>query len=203
MELEEMKTVWSEISDQLEKQKKLNTKIIIMMTQEKYQNKWKKIKTPELVGAIICYAAAVFILFNFQKLGNWYNMVSGILTLVILLVLPILSLQSIWKMSSINFAQKSCKDTLIEFAKRKKNFKNFQQINYVLSFILMFLILPVTTKLLNNKDFFTDVRFSWVLPLSLVVAIVFLIFFIRWAHKCTQKNIREAENIIQDLESNA
>ncbi|RKM87681.1 hypothetical protein D7036_24890, partial [Aquimarina sp. BL5] len=59
MELEEMKEVWSEISGQLEKQKKLTDKMIIMMTQEQYRKKWNKIAYPEILGTIICFGMAL------------------------------------------------------------------------------------------------------------------------------------------------
>ena len=41
MELEEMQTVWSQMSDQLEQQQKLTDKIIIDMTQQKFKNRFK------------------------------------------------------------------------------------------------------------------------------------------------------------------
>ena len=56
MELEEMKTLWGEMSIEIEKQKKLTDSLIIKMTQADYRNKISKILIPESIGAIICFA---------------------------------------------------------------------------------------------------------------------------------------------------
>ncbi|WP_299252557.1 hypothetical protein [uncultured Aquimarina sp.] len=201
MELEEMQEVWSEISGQLEKQKKLTDKMIIMMTQERYRKKWNKIVYPEIFGTIICFSVAILILFNISKLETWYNILPGILSAIILLVLPIFSLRSINKMSGINFYKNSYKDTLIKYTKNKKQFQSLQKASYYLSFLLIFLILPVTSKIIGGKDMFTGVKNIWPLMIFIPLGITFFVFFAKWAKKCYGKNIDEAESILRDLQA--
>ncbi|AXT49782.1 hypothetical protein D1818_02710 [Aquimarina sp. BL5] len=201
MELEEMKEVWSEISGQLEKQKKLTDKMIIMMTQEQYRKKWNKIAYPEILGTIICFGMALLIFFNISKLETWYNLLFGISSAIILLVLPILSLRSINKMSGINFYKNSYKDTLIKYTKNKKQFQSLQKISYYLSFLLIFLILPVTSKIMDGKDLFTSINNIWPLIIFIPIGITFFVFFTKWVKKCYSNNINEAENILKDLQT--
>ncbi len=200
MELEEMQTVWSDISDQLEKQKKLTDKMIIMMTQERYRKKWNKIAYPEILGTIICYAMAILIIVKLNTLDTWYNAVFGVSCAIILLVLPVLSLRSINKMSSINFYENTYKDTLITYTKHKKQFQSLQKASYYLSFLLIFLILPVTSKIIGGKDLFDDVDKLWSIAFFIPFGIIFFIFFAKWVKKIYGKNMEAAENILKDLE---
>ncbi len=201
MELEEMQTVWSELSGQLEKQKKLTDKMIIMMTQEKYRSQLNRIAYPEMIGTVICYGAGLFILININRLDNWYTMLSGITTLIVLFVLPVLSLRSINKMRKVNIAANNYKETLLEYAKSKKQFKNGMKWGYYLGFVLMFTIMPVTTKLINNKDFFEGTKSVWPFFISIPLAIVFFIVFSKWVFKNYSKSMNSAESLIKDLEA--
>ncbi|MBQ4819381.1 hypothetical protein [Aquimarina sp. MMG016] len=200
MELEEMQAVWADLSSQLEKQKKLTDKMIIMMTQEKYKKKWNRIAYPEILGTIICYGVAILILINIGKLDNWYTLLSGLISVVVLLILPVLSLRSIFRMRKLNIAENDYKDTLMQYAKGKKRFQSSMKLGYYLGFILMFAIMPVTTKLLNNKDLFTETTKIWPFLISIPLAVVFMIFFSKWVYKSYNRNIIEAENLIKDLE---
>ncbi len=200
MELEEMQAVWTQMSDKIEKQKKLTDKMIIMMTQEKYKNRINRIAIPEILGAIICFGSAILILSNFDRLDTWYNLLSGIVSLLVLIILPVLSLSAINRMRNINIATNNYKETLLTYAKEKKRFENITKWGYYLGFILMFAILPVTTKILNNKDMFSGAKSFWPLAISIPVAIVFFMLFTRWVIKCYRNNINSAESLIKELE---
>jgi len=197
MDLEEIKTVWSEMSDQLEKQKKLTNEIILKMTQERYTNKIQRISTYETIGAILCFAMALVVLFNFAKLDIWYLMVCGVFTFVYLLVLPILVLRSITSMKKIKFAKDSYKEALIGFTKAKKQFLFIQRMGIYLGFILVFTSLPVASKIMKNKDLFLENEvLRWYFP----IMAVFLFFFGRWGYNCYRGITNSAENILKELE---
>ena len=89
MELEEMQAAWSQMSQDLEKQKQLTDEIILKMTQQKYTSQWNKIFTAEKIGGIICYTALIALLFNFNKFDTLGLQISGILCIIILAILPI------------------------------------------------------------------------------------------------------------------
>ena len=101
MDIEEIKAVWSEMSDQLEKQKKLTNEIILNMTQERYSNKFQKVTIIESFGAFICFIAALYLLLNFGKLDTWYLIMCGIITLGFMLILPVLVLRSLSKIKNL------------------------------------------------------------------------------------------------------
>ncbi|WP_109300858.1 hypothetical protein [Aquimarina sp. AU474] len=200
MELEEMQSIWSELSGQLEKQKKLTDKMIIMMTQDKFRSKINKIAYPEIIGTFVCFGAAILIIVNFNKLDNWYTLLSGIVTLFILIILPVLSLTSINRMRKVEIATSNYKETLLNYAKGKKQFQTVTKWGYYLGFILMFAIMPVTTKILNNKDLFSETKRVWPFAIAIPLAIVFFIVFSKWVMKFYNNNINSAESLIKELE---
>ena len=89
MELEELQSAWTKMSDELDQQKKLTNKIILDMTKQKYQNKFTTITKYESLGALVCFAIALFVIFNFNKLDTWYLQACGAFTLLFLIVLPV------------------------------------------------------------------------------------------------------------------
>src|SRR5450432_1125248 len=97
MQLEEMKSLWSEMSMELEKQKKLTGSLIVKMTQADYRNKINRILIPEAIGSLICFAEILFILIKFQKLDTWYLLVCGVISVLILFLMPVLSIKAIRK----------------------------------------------------------------------------------------------------------
>ena len=197
MELEEMKTLWEEMSKEMEKQKILTNKLIIKMTQERYNSRLRKISVPESVGAVFCFAIVLFIIFNFGKLDTWYLMVGGIFMITYLLVLPVFVLKSIYKMQNINVSKKNFKQTLIDFTKGKKRFLRIQKIGIYLNFILIIFSLPVAGKLMDGKDIFMDSNvWFWYIP----VMVLFLILFSRWGYRYYSKTTTSAENLLKELE---
>src|SRR5450432_1999534 len=122
MELEEMKTLWGEMSIEIEKQKKLTDALIIKMTQADYRNKISKILIPEAIGALVCFAGVLYILINFQKLNTWYLSVCGVISVLILLLLPILSIKAIYNIRTINISGNNYKQSLLEYSKSKIQF---------------------------------------------------------------------------------
>ena len=102
MELEEMKTLWNSMSEDINKQKILTDKLIIQMTQQQYNNKLRKISIPELAGTFVCFAAVLYIAINFYKLETWLQISCGILSILFLVLAPIISLKFISKIKKIN-----------------------------------------------------------------------------------------------------
>ena len=61
MEIEELQSVWSEMSAQLEKQKKLTNELIMEMTQNRYSTKFDKLTFYETIGAVISFVMAIYL----------------------------------------------------------------------------------------------------------------------------------------------
>jgi hypothetical protein len=197
MELEEMKALWSEMSVEIEKQKKLTDSLIIKMTKADYRNKINKILIPEAISAVVCFAAILFILINFQKLTLWYLLVCGIVSVLILFILPVLSIKAIRKIHSLNILDNTYKQSLLEYSKGKIQFVFVQKLSFYLGPILMLTILPVMGQLIGGKDFFKKIE-VWYLY---AIIFPFFYYFARWVFKSYNKITADAENILKELEA--
>ncbi len=197
MELQELQTLWSEMSQELEQQKKLTNELIMKMTQERYSSKFQKISMYETIGAVICFISALFILVKFTVLDTWYLQLCGAFTVLFLILLPILTLVSLKRIKRINLAENSFKDTIVRFTKAKKQLLLLQRIGIYLSFLLMFTILPVASKIGKGKDLFLETNIWYV---YLPIMAIFLFFFARWGYGCYKNITNSAENILGELE---
>ncbi|MDB5142698.1 MAG: hypothetical protein JWQ66_1411 [Mucilaginibacter sp.] len=196
MELEEMKTLWGEMSIEIEKQKALTDSLIIKMTEVNYRNKLNKIMIPEAIGTIVCFAGAFFIAINFQKLSNWYLLVCGITSISILLLLPILSIKVVRRLRSSNILNNNYKQSLLEYSKGKIQFVFVQKLSFYLGAMLMLMILPVMGKLISGVDFFKAANvWYWY-----AIGFPFFYWFARWVAKNYTKTIADAENILKELQ---
>ncbi|MFK7813750.1 MAG: hypothetical protein AB8B59_14745 [Maribacter sp.] len=199
MEIEEMKALWSDMSDQLEEQKKLTNEIIMNMTQERYSNKFRTISTYETLGAVICFAMAMYILINFGALDTWYQITSGVFTIVFLFIQPILVLRALSKIKRLNILDKNYKETLVSFTKAKTDLLKLQQFGIAASFIFMITILAVFPKILKNKDFFMMEHSIW-LYIHLVCTLVLAVFVCRWGYGHYKRITNSAEEVLKGLE---
>lgn len=197
MDLEELRRNWQEVSKEIEKQKILTDKLIIDMTQKKYNSKLKSISIPEIIGTLICFGMALYILINFNKLDIWYLQLSGFFSALFCLVLPILSLKSIFGMQKVNLSTSNYKQALERFAKNRKRFILVQKASFYLSFILVIVGLPVASKLMSNKDLFLESKvWLWYVPFGFLI----LYLFSKWVFKHYKKTTESAENLLKDLD---
>lgn len=197
MELEELQAAWSEMSDQLNKQKKLTHKIIMEMAQDKYKRKFRKLTNYEGMGTLICFGMALLLIFNFGKLDTWYFVLLGSVALGFLLGLPLLVLEALNRIQSIKLSDVSYKDTLMAYDIARKWLLFVQRLSIYLSLIFVFVSLPLAGKLMKNRDFFQEGS-SWlwfVLPM-----IAFLFLFSRWTYKGYEKATEQAEGLLRELE---
>ncbi len=197
MELEEMQMAWSQMSQELEKQKQLTDEIILKMTQQRYKDHWNKIATPEKIGSVICYTALIFILANFEKFDTLPLQISGGLCILILAILPILSLYTIRNLQRINLTKTNYKETMEAYAKSKKDFVNFQKLNIGISFLFMLITIPVSAKLFNNEDLFAnfDNKLFYALPIMLI----FFSGLIWFVTRCYKGILRSSERILNEI----
>jgi hypothetical protein len=197
MDLEEIQTIWSEMSYQLEQQKKLTNEIIMKMTQERYRTKFDNITFYETIGAVICFLAAIYLLVNINKLDTWYLLACGIFTIAFLIILPVITLGLLGKIKRMNIVKNSLKETIVGYTKAKNQLLLMQRVGIYLSFVLMFTCLPVFSKIMNNKDLFLQSKI-WLIYLPIMA--IFLFFFTRWGYKCYKNITNSAENILKELE---
>ena len=199
MELEELQSAWTQMSRELENQKELTNEIIMEMTREKYMSKFSKLSNFETLGAIVCYGIALVVLLNFQKLDTWYLQVCGVITLVFLTVLPTLVLRSLKRIQVLDIFKGSYKDNLLKYIKEKNVLMRLQKIGIVFSFLVLPLVVPVTSKIISGKDIFqqTVQPVQWI---ALAVAFIFMVVITRWGLRSYRKITNAAEQLIKDLE---
>lgn len=199
MDIEELQTTWTQMSEELDKQKRLTNEIILKMTQQEYKSRLDKVTIPEKLGTLVSYAAAIFILFNFNELDTVLLKTCGFITLVIIIVLPYLSLKYLKSMRNLDMANISYKDGIVAFTKSKRQFQKLLRVSTYLGFVLMLIILPVTTKLFDGEDMFTrDQDYSWLWFLPLGIGCYY--FFTRKVISSYSSNIKKAGELLKELE---
>lgn len=198
MELDELKFSWEALSEKLEKQQKLNSKLIEQMTNQTYRNRLNTIARPESAASIFSFITAIFLAFNFGKLDTWFLQVFGVLSVLFLIVLPVLSLQSIRGLRTIKVSLATYANTLKEFAVKKIRFQKLQKLNVAFSFLFMIVFAPVSVKLIAGKDISQSITF-WLIVVP--VSVVFLFFFSRWTLKHYDHSLQKAEELLHEVES--
>lgn len=197
MELEEMQAAWIDMSGELEKQKQITNELVMKMTQERYRNHWNKLANPDKLFTVIGFILVIVLIFNFGKLDTLALQICGILSILILIILPIFSIKTMRDLQYINIGQNTYKETMEVFAKRKQRFVNFQKLNMWVSFVFMLVSIPITMKLLKGENILETLnkRFLIVLPIC-----IFLFYFLaRYLTKCTKSVLKKSETILEDL----
>lgn len=197
MELHDLKKNWQSAVNQTNKQNILTSKIIDQMTQKKYQSKIRKIKYPELIGRIICILGLSFIVFNFNKLDTVFLRAIGVLTILLLMILPILSFLSLKQFNLAYNFDKPYIEILKQFANQKLRFLQYQKANAFLNYVLLVTIIILLPKFFYGKDI-TFSKSFWTFAFSF--GYIFLLFFSKWVKKFYGNSLRQAEELIREIE---
>lgn len=195
MELEEMKTLWEEMSVKLASQQQLTEGLVLKMTQTRHREKVNKILIAEKIAAVICAIQLIYLAMNFHKLDTWYFIVCGLFTGITLLIMATLSLRITAKLGTIDILKNTYKESLLEYSKRKIKFIAFQKLNFFLGFLLMLTTIPVAGKLFG-VDFFKETK----LFLFYTIGFIFYSLLATWVLRKYIKMANDAENIIKELE---
>ena len=198
MELDELKSSWETLSKKMEKQQQLNSKLIEQMTNQNYKNRLNNIARPEFIGSIICFIMAIALVWNFSTLNTLLLQICGGFSVLFLIVIPVLSLQSIRGLQTINMSLPTYKNTLKEFAVQKIRFQKIQKLNVILSFIFIVTFAPVSVKLIAGKDISQNITL-WltILPVSIIV----LFFVSKWVLRHYNNTLTKAEELLTEIES--
>jgi hypothetical protein len=196
MELEEMKNTWEQLSKRVEKQEILNQQIINKMTKEQYQSNLKKISLPEFIGTIICYMGAAYLAVNIPKLDEILMQFLGAIAIILLLTLPIISLQSIRAMRKVNPSSHSYLEAIQVFGEQKIRFQKLQKLNVSLGMFLMVIGVPVLLAIQGKSLNPTPLFWMLFFPLGIALFLTFSYWVLKYynkALKATEKML--AENI--------
>ena len=195
MELDDLKVSWGILSEKLNKQEQLTTKMITDMTKQKFKSKLNNIGKWESAGSLICFASAIFIIASFNKMSYAYLQVFALVCVAILTILPAVSLMLLRSMNRINIAEKSYLETVNVFSRQRVKFQQFQKISFLLSTVLLVTGMPVAAAIMG-KDL-TKIHNYWT-----VIFPGMLLFFLAFAPKVLKYyncNLKKAEETLADL----
>lgn len=200
MELEKMKAVWAEMSEQLDKQEKMTNEIIIKMAHEKSTSRLNRIMWMESIGMVLAVFFLLYLLFNFQKLNNWLNITGGIGSALILLLSIVMGGLIVQKANRIDVINNSYTQALDHFMQLKKMLRFYKKISIVINVIFPFFLLPVVFTLVLDKDLLTDFSaFGRSLLICFLLAPIVLYLIIKWY----AKNVSQVKDAFEDLEDRA
>lgn len=197
MELVELKSVWKELNEKVEKQQTFNDKMITEIIRMKYKNKINSILKYEGLSTAVLLFALLVIIWNINIFNTIPLKISVVVCIIIMISLPVLSLSSVYRLHSLDVSKRNIKETLLEFTKRRTRFLMIQKWSVVLSAIFMLAIIPVTLKIAKGKDFFESGsnNILWFIPIALLV----FIFFARWVYNCYSSITLDAKEALKDF----
>lgn len=196
MELDEMKTLWEEVSQKVEKQQTMTDKLILEMTKARYKNRFNKITAYEASGTVICISMAIIVIINFEKLDSWYLVVSGIFAVFFLIALPFVVLRTLNQIRNLNIGMGNFKEVLNQYAKLQDKLLQIQRFGIYFNVIFLFVSFLLAGKIMNNIDILLDgAPWFWMIPAGL-----FLYFISRWSYGHYVRITKSAEDILKELE---
>lgn len=200
MELEEMKGLWEEMSEKLESNKKLTDKLIIEMTQRKYDSKVKALLMPEIAGAVVCLLVFGLMVWRFHTLDTWYLQTGGVLLLVILGVLPIFSLRALFGLKSLDVSAQSHTETIDQFEKAKKRTMLVTRITLVLSPFMFVVSMIISSQMMGGKNLMVHymVFGEWEVLLALLITIGLTALFVHYAVNKGKKTMNSMGEILDE-----
>jgi steroid 5-alpha reductase family enzyme len=196
MELEEMQQAWAKLSQRVEKQDILTTQLLEKTTQQSYHSRLNRIKYSELVGTLVCYAAAAYVGVYLTRIEDFWMQVLAVFTIVVLLVLPIVSLASVRAVRSVNISVATYVETIQAFGRQKLRFQRLQKINVLLGLLLLFVSLPVMAAI-QGKDL-SQIPYLWTVLVPVGVAV--FLAFAYWVLRSYNKILSDMENLLTNIE---
>ncbi|MEO2128156.1 MAG: hypothetical protein ABGW91_08325 [Christiangramia sp.] len=195
MELEEMKNLWEGMSKKVEKQELLTKNLLEKVTEQKYHSKLNKIRYSEMIGTIICYLGAVYLIMNFVKIDPLAEKIFAIIAIGLLLTLPVISLRSLNRMQNLPISSKTYLDTLNDFGKQKIRFQKFQKLNVSLGMFLLIVAIPVLSAI-KGVDL-SETEHFW--TLTFPISIIAFLGFAFWVFRSYKKSLEATEKLLSDI----
>lgn len=195
MELEEMKNLWEGMSKKVEKQELRTNQLLEKVTEQKYHSKLNKIRYSEIIGAIICYLGAIYLIMNFMKIDPLAEKIFAVIAIGLLLILPVISLRSLNAMQNLKISSKTYLDALNDFGKRKIRFQKFQKLNISLGLFLIIVAIPVLSAIKGTD--LSETEYFW--TLTFPVSIIAFLGFAYWVLKSYNKSLEATEKLLSEI----
>jgi cytochrome c biogenesis protein CcdA len=197
MELDELKHIWDAASNPSEKQPFVTHKTIDKMTESGYKSKLQKIVFHETLGTIFAFSAVAYMIVNFSKLTTPFFQGIGVLTALLLIVLPIISLILLRQINSVGDVNQPFAETLRQFARQKLRFIRFQQTSVLAAYVLLVFVILLMPKFTGGKSL-NENKYFW--SATIAIGYIFLSFFSKWVLKSYSKALHQAEELLKELQ---
>jgi len=201
MELDEMKDVWQQMSQKLDHQKKLTDKLIFQMSKDRYKNKLNNILIYESIGTLFCFAIVTLTALNFHKLETWYLELAGVITIILYVVSPLISVVTVYRLKEIKIEPEQLNKMMNRFYVKKKQFILGQKMNIIIGLSMILSALPVAIKVFDNEDIFYSIsNFGFKHFIFLALLLSLGVLFASWAFRGYLGMIRSAESILKEID---
>lgn len=197
MDLDEMKAVWSDLSDQLAQQKKTNQDIILKMTQEKSSSRLGRIIMMETVGLTVSLGMLVYLILNFQKLDYWSSIAGGIGMIFILLLGIVFGIRIIRQAQKIDVMQNSFSVVTQDFNQLKKILGQYKKLSIWMAVVSPSVCIPLFYDLFRDKSIEDDIRgvAIGVIFAALLTPLILKFFF--WYYS---RNVSQVKKALNDID---
>lgn len=155
-ELDNLKTIWSEMSEKLDRHKQLTDQLILQMAHERSSSRLQRIITMESVGVVLVVIFLIALVSRFHRLDNWLQISGGILSVLTFIISLIMGLRIISQARRIDLTRNNYQQNLEHFSAFKRTLRFYRRLSIVLNILLPFFLLPVVFKLFLDKDLLTD-----------------------------------------------
>ena len=196
MELEELKSKWFELDQQLEKQKVLTSEMILKMARHRSNSIFNPIVTFEKLGIAISSVMLVYIFSNFGKLNDWLSLAGAVSTIIILIAGLVMSVILIKRIQEVDIVKNDYKETLLDVNRIKKFQYYSKWVSAFLAPILALSILPTLASTWFDKTLLYDLEEYWesLIPGLLVIPVIW--YFIG---RFYAKKLMELNELLEDL----
>jgi hypothetical protein len=205
MNLEEMKNTWTELSLEMEAQKKLTSSLILKMAHQKSSRSINNLKRFETLGGLIM-GLALIIGTGFHLVTGEFQSIPLIICAIISITLFILSVAAsvtfIISISKINLLENTIEESQQYFKEFKKTFGFYKKVGTYTIIPTMLFFIPVVLKMFNDIDIFLNFNagkneLMGIIISSGLLAIPVLFIIVRF-YKRNMKATAEAHDEIEN-----
>lgn len=196
MELEEMKSVWTHLSDQLEEQKRLTQDLILKMTREKSRSRLNRIVRMEAFGVTFSALFLIFIASQFYRLSDWLAITGAIGTSLILALAIVIGIRIIQKANRIDIAKNSYHQTWNDFKSLTKLLGNYKRLSIWINVAAPFFMFPTAFALLGEGSALDQLR---EFGIGLIAAAIFTPLILFGIIKYYSRNVSQVREALEDV----
>ena len=196
MDLDQMKDVWKDFSDQLDEQKRVTESLVLEMIAQKSASRFNRMVFAEGLGIILSALMCMYILLHFHELEFLPNQLSAIGTILVMIVSIVFGYKIISAIRSIDIIGDTYSTTTEKFKRFKKILSTYKRVSIGAYVVLPLIMLPVVTKLLGGKDLFNDMAsygYAYLASLVLLPIVWYIIF------RFYRNNIRKVNTYIKKI----